>query len=619
MSMKTQGPDWNFWGIVVTCVIFALGVLGAFARTLWRWADKKWIGIPRNQLKRIYLSAIEPAIKGIPGISIETRKALKSAASRAIRDPQFFDQFIMPRYVDVAMESHALSERIEAALPQAGEELIPAFTMGFYKAVEQATEGHSIFGERHEDVREFLQSFGKPQMPDRIPAGFTTYLEDMEVLVIKRALENGDWSGIFGKNPSYDDFRNLERPEFQKKLREVLLWFRDRYSERIARQGFGCIYFLAHYWWDCYLDTRQRESPLINTWKDIEKSGEGRTFIEKLEVFQREYPCVREYRNRDRQTKRWNLVGEALTEIRRLLFVRDEDDRAAPSQRYLRAITNIYLAEVYRYAPSAEGYTGPDHPRLWELYREAAEQFEHIGNTFNLYWTHYEAAAACLEAGLFCKRQNRPSPAAERFAQAETEAALALRGAACLRAEEDRESGIDRELIGNALRVLADIRWEDEKTRDTAWGFYCAALLAAYAFLESEGDEYAQEFYGEQADRLADRLKALPRSTETERLRALKVCEFLRGFWGVYWKLRKAATPDAKSILRSLGSSAPEQRLVPPRPRLEDIRKPQTEAEPVPEYRQQVRAVLAAMPEALAEVSDISLPALLGAVARNLQ
>ncbi len=454
---------------------------------------------------------------------------------------------------------------------------------------------------------------------------------------IARALQDGDWSRCFvhprvsqecrEAGPNYATFRSMETPEGRAHMLRLLAILSTLDDRLKLRQSFACMYFLAHYWWDCYFRQQSPESgslgsPLLDAYSgvqttdvqgDLQTGQDDVVLLNALMKLQAVYPPVREYRGRENRHAEWNAVGGVLGIVRRNLKIDVENPDFTSSERFLRAITNIYCAEALRYSPETAKEAGlssdslySDNSPLWELYSEAKDHFANIEDSFNENWDLFEESQARLEAAQYYRTRNDNPTTLTRLLEARSLAENTVQRAACIQPRRTIDY-LDPELIGNAFRVLADISAEsyDPKVCDEAWGCHCAATLAAYAFMQSEGDEYSLQFYGEQVDRLMDRVAGLAGGRFKGTVKVDSVLTFIREFWAPYWS--SSSAPKMEELISSLEMPAPERYLLPPRPDLKSIRLADSGMAETA-YRQKIREVLQAMADRLSKWKKPTLP-----------
>lgn len=529
-----------------------------------------------------------------------------------------------------------------------------------------------LLPEAHQWVEELKKQKGEVEALAREKRGGYTLADlrdDYETLEKLKAGKNYD--ALLGEGgATYRNMHRLEnRPENRKYRQRIerLIASLIRVGELTdtdARLTFSLLYLLVHYWWDVYLpidkigeELRElcRRAIEDRLAKRSEPPGAGETskdqwdrFFKALESFEQNYPPVRCYHSRSNVptgasevggpepgfcadfcadgrpvAERWQAVKSALDIIRQELRLTGKDAEAVSeskarlieAQHYVRAMTNLYLAEALRYIRDLPEEPHSD-PRIWESYQEAQSLLSANDDQFHLNWSFYENAEALQEAAeqhlragdrdaarrCFCRAEDLcrkalagvlveagwESEDQERAPVQETEeahtpgAALDEAGARQevevsegpegeVAGEDEEEIWIDRELAANVYRVLADIRWKQQERRHECWPYYGGAVAVAYTFLHSEGDAYAEHFYTEHVDRVMDRLAEMAAEVQTGTLTA-------KDLYAAGNDLRRFLLPG-RFRARSSGVPAFDRRawekmLFPGRLTAEEIRKP---------------------------------------------
>jgi hypothetical protein len=314
-----------------------------------------------------------------------------------------------------------------------------------------------------------------------------------------------------------------EEPEWQSAMDDYLYHLGRSGDPMAAGVSFAGIYFDAFWWWGCYIDFPFCKR-LLKQAGLKRLSPEGQRALDLLCCFDAAYPKEAHRTGSDG----WSKVEATLREIRSLAHLDGETTDLAPEQKHLRAITDIFLAEAYRFgwqdAGQAERWYldakdllgDSDWSKPWVLY--------HLGDLYR------EMAERELKTG-----------DVEQWGKK-----LKLAAETCVAALELASGGIpimerDNEVIANIYRVLAEIAvMQDELERAST--YYNFAALHAYAFqaIPSPPDPYTIEFYRQMIGRIGDELKRLHKSKPAQ---AVALGQALLDFWATYRRSTSVAGP----------------------------------------------------------------------------
>jgi hypothetical protein len=447
---------------------------------------------------------------------------------------------------------------------------------------------------------------------------------------IHRWIIAGDWEAIIkgqeskgeADDLSYEDMYVLETPAGRERLERqcASLWRSPHSTEALI--AVGCIYFAPHYWWTEYMPSHTSDiclpvlSALEASVHHESKMPPGRPhptasphgesddqevaqrrqseLVSALHRFHKNYPRSYEYHERTTERKQeWAEALEALKTVREVVNLAGDAAPVSNAQRFLKSITNIYLAAAQRYAKGHPLYRGLDHPDIWKLYEKAEEFLSANGDHMHHAWVAYERAEARKEAGEQCLSRRlflppRREKASEHFTEALRMCVEARKGAIELRlprrgANMTEDPKVDRELIFNSYAIEGEIAWL-ERNLSKAWGCYCAASYAALAFVESDRDDYARHGYHEIRKEILSRVRHLLVDRRYDEL--ARACALLYGFWNVdgtdphqgysfLFGLRDDTDlPDLRTVPNKLLQEKIDRDLLPATPRLADLRPP---------------------------------------------
>lgn len=349
-----------------------------------------------------------------------------------------------------------------------------------------------------------------------------------------------------GDASSYERMYSYELPEWQR-IKSAWLYHLTHTSVSDTNLAFARLYFDAFWWWGCYCEFPFCEKLVTERHHRQTVTPDWRQHINQ---FHRAYPTGYDKRGKGD----WTAVAKALHALRKLSNM-DGDWRSLDKQRqHLRAITNIFLAESYRYRNVTD-------PRAAQIYQETLDMLLMVGadedDAWLIPWLHWHLSDLYLEQGL----------ASEALAQVRQglDLAVAVTG--------DDWCDQDSEIIANLYRVEADVHWQCDHV-NLACRRYADALLYAYGFqaCPKPPDFYTVLFYREMVERILDRLQALWLARPQETLTA---CVFFRDYWQLYWQQAgDTAVMDEEyfwALLQEENWTSLVSALFPPQPTKPDI------------------------------------------------
>lgn len=391
-----------------------------------------------------------------------------------------------------------------------------------------------------------------------------------------------------GDATSYERMYSYERPAWQA-MKAAWLYHQAQTSDRTeANLNMAQIYFDAFWWWRCYNKEFPFCDQILNEWRETQTSDVDRKWLAQLTKFQEAYPTG--YEKQDKGD--WHAVEAALLEIRRLGGMDWKPGALPPptssscdktaGRLHVRAITNFFLAESYR-------YRAVNDQRADELYDETVRIFrEHLyaeDDDWNLPWAYWHLADLALERG---QGEEALEMAAESL-RLERETS-----------EEIFDKGRDNEVIANDYRVGADVRWQHREL-ELAFQNYALAVFYAYLFqcLPKCPDFYTADFYLEMTTRTRNRLAEL--WADGQKDAALQACAYLREFWKPYWELEgsSSAKVDYQALLEAGELAKLESVLFPRRPAEHDRHEDS-------EYVRQARKVTEAIRDPQARAQQVN-------------
>ena len=306
----------------------------------------------------------------------------------------------------------------------------------------------------------------------------------------------------------------------------------DDFLYHLARAGdlasaalaFGSIYFSAFWWWGCYA-AFPFCSRLLQQAATKRLSEDAHRALDLLAAFDAAYP-----KETERQSGGdWRIVEESLTKLRGFGALDGNVDKITDDGvRHMRALTDIFLAEAFRFGRK-------DYGEAERLYKDALSLLP--DTDWSRPWALYHLGDMYLEVARYGEAERQ---CADCLALAETPA-IPLK---------DR----DNEVISNAYRLRAAVA-EYFGRHDEVLDGHRRTVLHAYAFqaVPEPPDSYTVAFYRQITAHTARRLQALHRA---EPARALAYCHELRDYWSFYRELAQvaegtASEADVETMLRA--------------------------------------------------------------------
>lgn len=228
----------------------------------------------------------------------------------------------------------------------------------------------------------------------------------------------------------YERMYVREDPKWQKWETEHKYHLSNLQDRSEVNLGYAKVYFDNFWWWRRYNEDFPFNQVWLNEWRDILKTREDRQWLNLIKKFQRAYPAG--YLKRGRGD--WNTVEETLLMIRKLGAMQGGD--LDPHRRHMRAITNMFLAESYR-------YRSLNDQRADEHYHESLSMFrQEPDDSWNVPWVRWHLADLALERGQYQEARDQASE-----------------GRAIAKRATEKKCGWDNEIISNLYRVDADTYW----------------------------------------------------------------------------------------------------------------------------------------------------------------
>jgi len=389
-----------------------------------------------------------------------------------------------------------------------------------------------------------------------------------------------------GDATSYQRMYSYEKPAWQR-VKAAWLYHQSQTSDRTeANVTMAKVYFDAFWWWRCYNKEFPFCDQLLKEWRETQTNDADRKWLAQLTKFQEAYPTGYEKQGKGD----WHAVEAALLEIRRLGGMDWKPNALLPltsgscdktaGRLHIRAITNFFLAESYRYRSVGD-------PRAEEFYCESVtilkKHLDPKDDEWNLPWAYWHLADLALE-------RSQGEKALEMVA----ESLRLVRETS----EEIFDEARDNEVISNDYRVRGDVHWQ-QRELELAFQNYALAVFYAYLFqcLPKCPDFYTADFYAEMTTRTRNRLAEL--WADGQKDAALQFCACLREFWEPYWTLQESSSTkgDYQALLEAGELVKLELVLFPPRPAEHDMHKDS-------KYAHQVRKVTEAMRDQVEEMGN---------------
>ncbi len=407
---------------------------------------------------------------------------------------------------------------------------------GLIETMSRGSDPHSLPYTMHRTIAEFARGLLPKRQAQTLHRRATEYFSKW----LKEYEEAEHDPGRYGYQYRY------ENEPWQDAMDDFLYHLAHAGDTASAILDFSSIYFNAFWWWGCYAEfpfcTR-----LLQQAAPKRLSAEARRALDLLAAFDAAYPKETARQNGGD----WRKVEESLTSLRELGGLDgDVNGLTDNAARYTRALTDIFLAEAFRfghkdYAEAERLYKDAlsllpvsDWSRPWVLY--------HLGDLFLEVARYDEAGRQCAEC-------------------------LALAEAAAIRLK-DR----DNEVIANAYRLRSEVAAHFRRHDEELEG-YRRAVLHAYAFqaIPEPPDTYTVPFYRQITGCTARLLQTL-HGAEPER--ALAYCRELRDYWSSYRELAHVAPgavseADVETMLRAAATDDLCAYLFPPAPTPDEMHK----------------------------------------------
>jgi hypothetical protein len=421
---------------------------------------------------------------------------------------------------------------VEAALSLSGQPAEVLASLVRSSLVEEAAPGHHWM---HQTIADYARS------------GLT---EEERVRLHRRASEIQDvlMSRVEEQRrgaSSYEQAYHLEQPEWRDAASAKL--YHAAQSRVDAGLALSRQYLDAFFWWAMYDDEFSFCRDLLDQWQRTQSTPDDREWLRVLREFDESYPIGHARGSRPHTAAAWSRVEESLRGAAALGGWDRDLAELSTDQRHVRAMSDLFLAESYR-------YRSLEDPRAEKCLREALELVRHESrDAWIAPWALYFMAD--LEAA-----RGQAGPALEHCR--ETLAAAAAPGI--------EVEGRDHEIIANAHRVWADVLARRGEMEGATHRYQCAVLHAlAYQAWPHPPDTYTSKFYREVCQRMLDWIEALWARSPEDARRAIASC---REFWSDCWEPAAGTRPeDVEELLVRGRHDALRSSLFPPEPRREDL------------------------------------------------
>lgn len=357
-----------------------------------------------------------------------------------------------------------------------------------------------------------------------------------------------------GDASPYERAYSYENPSWQK-IKAAWLYHQAQTIDRTAANlNLIQIYIDVFWWWRCYNKEFPFCDQLLGEWRETQTSEVDRKWLELITQFQQAYPTGYEKQGKGD----WHVVESALLEIRRLGKLDGPLDALEndPQRMHVRAITNFFLAESYRFRAINDSRSDL---LIHEVIAILEKKLYEDDDDWNLPWVYWHLADLMLERGEFEKALDFVARSLELVRKS---------------SEDLFDENRDNEVISNDYRVRADAAWQKGLVKQ-AFQDYALAVFFAYLFqcLPKSADFYTVDFYVEMVERTCKRLSELWAGGANDT--ALQACRDLRLFWQPYWDKEKAsiATVDFQSQLDGEDLLDLERLIFPRRPVQSDMKE----------------------------------------------
>jgi hypothetical protein len=439
---------------------------------------------------------------------------------------------------------------------------------------------------------------------------------------IERWILAGRWqavlTGVNRPGLTLDDMYSLETEADHRRLRHICvsLWRAGTPTETMTAAA--CMFFAAHYWWTEYIPEDHICRPVLIALESGARKAEARAGASSaveltscLRGFYDNYPPSHYYHERTTgSADEWRVVEAAVRRIRGMLGIGRGDRHRCPdgdglpdARTYARAITAVYLAMAIRYANDRHD---PDDPETWGLFDEAEAALAESGDAMHHSWCAFERADAYVDSARHLLAQSAGLFGRSAHAKARRYLDMGLAMCAECRLRASRGERVDAEMVAQAYQMEGDAFWMLGR-RDEALTRYCAAAVLGLAYLIQDQDDYSRHFYEEMRGQTTGRIREV--LDETDGLApALAMSRYVFAFWNttaddpfgefetVFLPLTDPAPPNdatANRRRRAILSAKLDRDLLPPTPRMADLRSDEAESA----YLTHLRGVLAAMPD----------------------
>jgi ribosomal protein S18 acetylase RimI-like enzyme len=441
-------------------------------------------------------------------------------------------------------------------------------------------------------------------------------------LLVHDAIRTGSLEKIFyqakaNRKTSHSGLRQIESEEWKQRMESIFAEVDAYYeSPKDRNKFFVTLFLLSYYWHDGYLPQDiEREievaPPLLKSWENVHQDQDTKDLVACLGEFYASYPCLYKYNIRFSASAEWRTIQKCLKQVKTLLGIEESFERIDfellnRENNLIRALygflfaywveSELHLSVSKFHKPTA---------RVWKFYEYSCELFSENDDVFHHSWFCWEQAEAHADvARSMVKPQDvfrswssqlRFNKRFNKHEEENLKKHLKTSADLCEKAMhisldsldidlssienepevylEEYESDVDGELFANIYAILAEVYALDPETENLTWGYHCASLLSAYAFMESQKDQYSLFVYSECVERLLDRLESLPLQSGSDKARAIQVCDFIQNFWSLYWQTHLLPTPDFTKHLLDKNRDELKKVLLPWLPTLEDIKK----------------------------------------------
>jgi len=449
----------------------------------------------------------------VDGLSDSVRHVLENVAVFRPK-PNAFDLEEAGSVVEGADES-AVDERLHALADLC---LLEVSTDG---AAENRSDAGTQGGTRprysvYNSVADYVVARLRQRDPDRLSHLHQLAADHFEAMV------DPTRDGFPDELKAYRSMYEVESREWQRAASNWVYHLSNLADRSRAHRAFDRIYFELFWWWGSYLayDFLPR---LIRDWEATSPPDSDKGWLQAINQLQDSYTPVQRVGQFPSEPTwelvKWDEVQDALITIRKNDSL-DGDNLQLQTHdtRHVRALTDIFLAQSYRYIQ-------PDDTRAEHFYREALEIFTKCPETcqWNLAWVDYELADTYL--------RRRDIGSSREFCRRSLELAIPADDGGLMDVLK-RRAELDYEIIANCHRVKGDAAWQ-EGDRRAAVENYKRACFYAYLFQywPKPADMYTVAFYGEMVARTLAKMSSWFSASPPE---ALGIADELAAFRGSY-------------------------------------------------------------------------------------